>query len=318
MLKMRKPLNSYFWLLILVTLTLTGFGLVILGWDYRQSWGQTIWHICQSGVQNLSQHLAVAWQLVILVIASLAISRGGRSIWQQVQETQHFARRLLPFRSTPPVRLQTVLETHHLSAKEVAYLGLAAPRAFCLGFWRPRIWLTAGLVDLLTDEELIAVLTHEVAHCRQRDPLRLLLSRALTSAFFFLPLVSDLAKLAELQQEVAADQAAIIHLSNDLPLLCALQKLLMPQAHPRVPYSPFNVTEARLRRLIYPGQLTPFGWREVLASWAVNLSVILLLGSIGFLSLQPGVEHNKNNEAGACIIEEIVNPWQTRLSLLNW
>lgn len=302
MLKIDKLAHSYFWLLILVTLALAGFGLVVIFEGYRQGWVQTLWHICQSGVQNLSQHLPATWQLVSLVIAAVVIIRGSWSIWQQVRSTHRFARLFLPFRGNPPARLQALLKTHHLSVEEVVYHNLAAPQAFCLGFWRPRIWLTAGLLNLLSDEELAAVLTHEAYHCRWRDPMRLLISRALQSAFFFLPLVDDLAKFAELQQEIAADRSAISYLGDDLPLLCALQKLLTPHAKgvglPGVAYSPFNVTEARLRRLIYPGQPTPFRWRPALVGWVINLGVILLLGNIGLWATQPVVEHN---EVGACL-----------------
>lgn len=302
MLKIHKPSNSYFWLLILVTLALAGFGLVVIFEGYRQGWVQTIWHICQSGVQNLSQHLPATGQLGSLVIAVVVIIRGGWSIWQQVGSTRRFARLFWPFRGNPPTRLQALLKTHHLSVEDVVYLNLAAPQAFCLGFWRPRIWLTAGLLNLLSDKELAAVLTHEAYHCRWRDPVRLLISRALQSAFFFLPLVADLAKFAELQQEIAADRSAIGYLGDDLPLLCALQKLLTQQAKgvalPGVAYSPFNVTEARLRRLIYPGQPTPFRWRAALAGGVINLGVILLLGNIGLWATQPVVEHNK---VGACL-----------------
>lgn len=308
MFKIPKPSNSYFWLLILITLVLAGFGLVVIFEGYRQGWVQTIWHICQSGVQNLSQHLPATWQLVSLVIAAVVIIRGSWSIWQQVGSTRRFARLFWPFRGKLPARLQALLKTHHLSVESVVYINLAAPQAFCLGFWRPRIWLTAGLLNLLSDEELAAVLSHEAYHCRWRDQMRLLISRALQSAFFFLPLVGDLAKFAELQQEIAADRSAIGYLGDDLPLLCALQKLLTQQIKgvtlPGVAYSLFNVTEARLRRLIYPGQSIPFRWREALAGGVINLGVILLLGNIGLWAAQPVVEHN---EVGACVIEAAPN-----------
>jgi hypothetical protein len=261
--------------------------------------------------------LSPAWQLMILTVILVVLIRGSRSIVQQVRQTRHFTRLFLPLRETPPLRLQPLLEAHGLSVEDVVYLNLTATHAFCLGFWQPRIWLTAGLVKLLTDEELAVVLAHEAYHCRQRDPLRLLISQALKAAFFFLPLVGDLAKFVELQQEIAADQATIRHLGDDLPLLCTLQKLLTQSIQgtsllPPATFNPFNVTEARLRRLLYPSHSTSFNWRRVLTNWVINLSVVAMLGSIGFLSTQPVVEHR---EIGACAIEEVANPLQTQLAL---
>jgi hypothetical protein len=112
-----------------------------------------------------------------------------------------------------------------------------------------------------------------------------------------------LAKGAELQQELAADQSAITQLGNDLPLLCALQKLLIQGMErlslSNVAASPFNVTEARLRRLIYPEPVPLFNWRMRLRCLALNLGVILILIGIGFLSAQPTLKHQT---IGSCPI----------------
>ena len=317
----RPNLSQYaFWLLVLITFVLAGLGLGLAGWQYRRGWVQTIWHLCQSGLQNLGQHGSVVWQLVILATIAVVLLRASWSTGQQVWSTRRFVRLFWPLREAPPARLQALLAAHNLSTEDVVYLNLPATHAFCLGFWRPRIWLTAGLIDLLTAEELAAVLAHEAYHCRRRDPLRLLLSRAVKSAFFFLPLVGDLAKLVELQQEIAADQAVIERMGDDLPLLCSLQKLLTQGSSktplPRATITPFNVTEARLRRLIYPAQSPPFSWRSSLANWFVNAGVVMFLYGIVLLSTQPVIQHQ---EVGACLIEGTPDPLQTQLTtLLEW
>jgi hypothetical protein len=309
MLQRARSSHFYFWLLLLVTFLITGLGLGVISWNYGQGWAQTVWHVCQSGLQNLGQHVPLTWQLIILIVVTAVALRGSWSIVQQVQQTRRFIRLFNPLQVIPPVRLQRMLKAHNLSVGEVVYLDLPATHAFCLGFWRPHIWLTSGLVNLLTDEELAAVLVHEACHCRGRDPLRLLISRAIRSAFFFLPLVSDLARHAELQQEVAADQSAIRQLGDDLPLLCALQKLLTQGKEvtpfPEVTLLSFKVSEARLRRLVYPSQSAgaPFQWREMLAKWTVNLSILIILSGISFWSTQPVVQHG---EIGACTLDAVV------------
>jgi hypothetical protein len=311
-------LSKYsFLFLVLLALVLVGLGLMLIGWHYQQGWLQAIWHVCQSGIQNLGQHWSVTWQLIILMLVFGVIARSGWSIGQQVKGTQGFVNLFEPLREMPPARLLALLKAHNLSAENIVYLNLTTPHAFCLGLWRPRIWLTAGLVNLLNDEELTAVLVHEAYHYRHRDPLRLLISRSLKSAFFFLPLVGELAQFTELQQEIAADEAVIEYLDDDLPLLCTLQKLLTQDVKrislPDATVTAFNVTEARLRRLIYPTRSRSIHWRDTIANWSINAGVIMVLLGISFLSTQPMMRHQ---EVGACLIEEATNPLQTQVTTI--
>jgi Zn-dependent protease with chaperone function len=284
--------DYYFWLLVTAALILTGLGLMAMTWDYSL-WGHALWSACY-GLYNLKEHAPVIWQMLVLSLIFTIVIRGGWRLGHQIRATQRFVRLFLPLRHPPSPRVSGLLKAQNIRRGEVIFLNLSSPHIFCLGFWRPQIWLTAGLVDLLTDEELAAVLAHEAYHCHRRDPLRLLISRTLRAAFFFLPLVGDLAKGAELQQEIAADQSAINQLGNDLPLLCALQKLLnrgILPAFPHVTLSPFNVTEARLQRLIYPEPPPLFNWKMALSALVINLGVVLMLLGMGFLSAQPTIKH---------------------------
>jgi Zn-dependent protease with chaperone function len=301
---MRKPTspNYYFWLLLGLSLLLIGFG-VILSWSYSQRWLNLLWQACQNGLSYLAGHPSMSWRFVVPIVILVVVARAGISLIEQIKATRRLSYFFLPFRETPPARLQRLLYDHAVPLEDVVFLKLAARRAFCLGFWRPRIWLTAGLVELLSDQELAAVVAHEVYHYRRRDPLRLLIGRALQSAFFFLPLMADLARASEIHQEVAADQLAVRYLGDDLPLLCALQKLLQQSTpgrlDPMAAYNSFNVTEARLQRLIYPA--TPIRWGNYAIKFLVNLAIILSLGSTLFLSsAQPVANQTRIN---ACLME---------------
>ena len=78
--------------------------------------------------------------------------------------------------------------------------GLPNP-AFTAGWWRPRIFLAVQLERLLTEDELTAVILHEGAHARGRDPLKLSAMRFLASMLFYVPalrrMADDLADEAE-------------------------------------------------------------------------------------------------------------------------
>jgi Zn-dependent protease with chaperone function len=83
------------------------------------------------------------------------------------------------------------------------------PHAFCSGLLRPRVYLSSAALGLLTDEERDAVLAHEAHHARRRDPLRLLVARALGEGLFFLPVLRRLAGRYAALAELAADEAAV-------------------------------------------------------------------------------------------------------------
>jgi beta-lactamase regulating signal transducer with metallopeptidase domain len=77
------------------------------------------------------------------------------------------------------------------------------------GLLRPRIVLPALLARTLPADELGAILLHEEAHRRRREPLRCLLARIVGVALFFYPLVWPLQRLLRETGEMACDEAAV-------------------------------------------------------------------------------------------------------------
>jgi Zn-dependent protease with chaperone function len=102
-----------------------------------------------------------------------------------------------------------------------------ASSAFCAGLLRPRVFVTAGMVASLADEELDAVLVHEAEHARRRDPLRRLAGRAVADVLFWLPLVGWWSRRRLEDAELAADRAAIDRVGRT-PLARALRATAAP------------------------------------------------------------------------------------------
>lgn len=100
--------------------------------------------------------------------------------------------------------------------------GLPNP-AFTAGWLRPHIYVAARLHEVLSTEELSAVLAHEHAHVRRRDPLRLSGLRFVGCALFWLPALRRLAADASDDAEIAADDTAVR--GQPLVLASAILKL---------------------------------------------------------------------------------------------
>ncbi len=150
------------------------------------------------------------------------------------------------------------------------------PYSFCYGLFRPRVCISTGLVYVLTKAELEAVLLHERHHLRCRDPLKMLISRALARAFFFVPLVAELGKHYLIAMEVAADGEVIRRQGHGRWLASALYKLITTSSAvaPGVPLAgPYSAIDTRIDHLLIPEAQK----REPLSAQAILLSAPAIL-----------------------------------------
>ncbi len=99
--------------------------------------------------------------------------------------------------------------TRLLGIPSVVCLDSRSPVAVCAGAWWPVVFVSRGLVGSLTRDELAAVLLHEHAHRRRRDPLRRALRHQWARAMFFIPLAAWWDERARTSEEIAADAVAV-------------------------------------------------------------------------------------------------------------
>ena len=130
--------------------------------------------------------------LVTLVRGMVAIARGHRRLRRGLPIVG-------PLDGTPDVSV-------------VAHDGV---HAFCAGLLRPRVYVSAGALRALRDDELRAVVAHERLHAARRDPLRLVTARLLGEALFFAPMVRSLARRYDTLAEIAADDHALAAVGGD-------------------------------------------------------------------------------------------------------
>lgn len=134
-----------------------------------------------------------------------------------------------------PATMRRALAAARLAPEDIRVVEAEAPFCFSAGLFRPRVYLSSMSLRILGDSELSAVLAHEAAHLRTRDPLQSAILRALRHAFFFLPVIGALEARHAAQKEIAADAAAIGAGAPRRSLVRALYTL----SHPRYSAPPF-------------------------------------------------------------------------------
>ena len=165
--------------------------------------------------------------------------------------------------------------------------GLPNP-AFTLGWWRPLVFVAADLPARLAPDELAAVLAHEAAHVRRRDPLRLFVLRYFSGVLFWLPALRRLAADLADEAEIAADDAAArIHA---LPLASALLAIAGGDIgsgglEPSTGFQHRDLLERRIRRLA--GEDAVVGTHVSTRSIAGAAAALLLVWSSGVIVLHP-------------------------------
>lgn len=142
---------------------------------------------------------AAAW--ILLGLAMVGASAIAGAMWALLRQRSAYRCFL--------TRLEVV---GHLSDHPcVRVIADPRPQAFCAGYLRPRVYISQAALELLSDDELEAVLAHEQHHRRVRDPLRVACGRILSQALFFVPALRALfgryADLAELNADGAAVRA---------------------------------------------------------------------------------------------------------------
>lgn len=214
--------------------------------------------------------------VLLLILGGIALIAG---IWAGLTgliRTHRFNRRVRRNALFLPPRLARVGADLGI-ADRLIYLGWTAPAAWCYGFIRPRIALTAGLLEQLDDEELVAVLAHERQHLSHRDPLRYLLLHTLSAAAFMFPMTPALRQRQEARIELAADRAALLVAPRGA-LAGALLAVLDVSPVPAPGTAWLTATEARIAQLSGRALMPEVPTRLVVAS--VGLAITIALTTI--------------------------------------
>ncbi len=217
--------------------------------------------------------------VVLIALVGTSIGLAVRMLGRQASASRRLSRRVRALALPPPPELSVAAKASGLDGR-VTVLDSPEQFSFVYGILTPRVAIGRGFLDSLTAAELRAALEHERYHVRHLDPLRALLGKALTEAFFLLPSLEVLRLRYEAGRELAADRRAE-RVGGRRALLGALLKALdEPDREPVVSVSLADpaLLDARISRL-------ETGKEPALASVGIQGLLTSALGAFSFLFL---------------------------------
>ncbi len=174
---------------------------------------------------------------------------------------------------------------------------------FCYGILRPRIVLSSQLTNSLSDKQLRAVLLHESCHLKSYDPLKIVLSRTLSSIFFFIPLLKDLQRHYMLTKEIVADMEVIKYSGKEV-LISVLSKLITSRFSSLNTIAALVTTNDLEKRILYlGGKQKSIAFQPPMFNIAISIFMVVAL----FIVISTPVYAVKNQEGGFCKTENQVN-----------
>jgi hypothetical protein len=168
---------------------------------------------------------------------------------------------------------------------------------------------STGLLDIVNEEELSAVIAHELAHIKNHDFLFKTVSSALTALCFYNPLAYFASSAAQREREFLADEKSVRQVTNPSALSSALTKISgvfksLPKErttrylaanllvrssllrHPSILSSHPQLNQ-RLSNITIVNQKAVFNHKKVFS--AAILSMLLVLSSAGIIYQAAGV-----------------------------
>ncbi|WP_134701351.1 M56 family metallopeptidase [Ammoniphilus sp. YIM 78166] len=154
--------------------------------------------------------------------------------------------------------------------------------AFSMGFKTPLIVLSSGLINILDQQEIEAVVHHETYHQKNYDSLKTFVLQVIAYSLWYIPLTKWCYQNYKIISELSADEYAIQKMGSEIGLGSALIKLIkncfsVPTAPVIVHFSDESVNY-RLKQLVSPKKTIPLklDTRSIVAS----IYVLILLMSM--------------------------------------
>jgi len=177
------------------------------------------------------------------------------------------------------------------------------PEPGVCGIWRPKLVLPKRVVEALTDQELEAVLLHELAHVRRRDNLVSLFQSWLGCVFWFHPVIWLIDHQLLEERERACDEEVLSHAPNCQEYLSSLLKVFRSSLGEKLAGASL-ITGSNLKRRIdhmrsHVSQKSSVAWHRLMISGFVLAWIVSAIATAPadqkVLVAQQGAESSKAN-----------------------
>ena len=209
-------------------------------------------YYCREMARAISLSLPGNWGMIVFGVLIISVLYTAIKLFATVVQVYKF-RRLLSQSTTKDHGLSDIFKSLQLIGK-VVVLGETRPFAYCFGVRNPKIFISTGLIALVSRKELEVILRHEKYHLEHRDNLILLVATFIESLFPFFPILTDLIRIYKTDRELLADQEAIQGEVDARSLSSVLKKLLqyepvtLPALAPAI--ADVDTLETRIKSLL--------------------------------------------------------------------
>lgn len=220
--KFRQWIPLSFFSLVLSSLILSVWSI----WSWTHAWNAIFTGIqltsplgCDCGVSiNFWQH-PYLYSFGLMITLGLVVFSAWVSVvmYRSWWNTRRIVKSFVPVTASPEISnlfqvlIQQIFSSRWLSifVPRLVVFQDSVPRAMSAGFLHPRVFISSAAVEQVPEEELRAILTHELMHVRSLDPVLLwctsALARLLPARWRF-PLESRLQEYIECKTDLEATE----------------------------------------------------------------------------------------------------------------
>jgi Zn-dependent protease with chaperone function len=141
---------------------------------------------------------------VIMGFLMVTLFIGMGTLCSQITRTRRALNRL----PSPMDKPQRLLDIETPLGMDVSLVPDERWFCCCAGYLAPRVILSTAMFNGLESDQVAAVLAHELAHAKRRDPVRALAVRVAANSLFYFPMARRLARQSLVASEIGADNWA--------------------------------------------------------------------------------------------------------------
>ncbi len=177
-----------------------------------------VFHFCSSWVK------ALGFMWIDYLLGLFVVVTGIHFLWlmgKQLYLSRQAYKQLLVLEDR---EMTAALDTQH--NQDILVVNHREIIAITMGFMRPKIILSTGLLRMLDEDEVEAVMLHERFHQSNHDPLKILLMYMCTNILWYIPILKWSYVQYKVSRELMADLYSIAITGSAEGIGSALLKLL--------------------------------------------------------------------------------------------